>query len=320
MTQRISLKMNRAGLKQAAANVTLVANAFIWYLLAFNGIKHLTQDYQNLTQDHQLLLIIGINTGAIALSGLIGTLLVDRIKNRRLFLYLWLFVGILLSMVPLCLNTLNLIDLSFISLVFGLYFGIGMPATMGYHSGLIGIGGRAKIGGITFFIIGATFAFTGFIDIDSILILSIILAAVRIVGLAVFHIAQSNETQERPPKEQERAKYRRIIPNKSFILYFVPWLMIALVNFLTVPIQEQVYPAYPSPGNFNQLTALENVVIAIAAVFSGFIADKMGRKRLSIVGFVMLGIGYAVIGLSYTTIPNVTANLTEMLYPCIIFT
>ncbi|MGE5575437.1 MAG: MFS transporter, partial [Ignavibacteria bacterium] len=178
----------------------------------------------------------------------------------------------------------------------------------------------AKIGGITFLIFGATFAFSGFLAIDSVLILSIILAIVRIVGLVVFHLTQVNETQGKPPKELEKAKYRKILTNKSFILYFVPWLMIVLVNFLTVPIQEQVYPAYPSPGNFSQLNALENVVIAIAAVFSGFIADKMGRKRLSIIGFVMLGIGYAVIGLSYTTIPNVTVNLTEMQYPCIIFT
>jgi MFS family permease len=313
MNKRISLKTNREGLKKAAANVTLVANAFIWYLLAFNGIKHLTPE-------SQLLLIIGINTGAIALSGLIGTLIVDKIKNRRLFLNIWLFIGIFLSIVPLGLNSSNLIDIAFLSLIFGLYFGIGMPATMGYHSGSTSIERRAKIGGFTFLIIGATFAITGFINIDSIIVLSIILAAVRIVGLAVFHLTQVNETHEKPSKELERAKYRRIILNKSFILYFVPWLMIALVNFLTVPIQQQVYPSYPSPGNFNQLAALENVVIAIAAVFSGFIADKMGRKRLSIIGFIMLGIGYAVIGLSYTTIPDVTANLTEMLYPCIIFT
>ena len=30
----------------------------------------------------------------------------------------------------------------------------------------------------------------------------------------------------------------------------------------------------------------------------GFIADKWGRKRLIIVGFIVLGIGYAVIGLT----------------------
>ena len=46
------------------------------------------------------------------------------------------------------------------------------------------------------------------------------------------------------------------------------------------------------------LSPLENIIIALVAVISGFVADKWGRKRLTIIGFVMLGIGYAVIGLS----------------------
>ncbi len=43
--------------------------------------------------------------------------------------------------------------------------------------------------------------------------------------------------------------------------------------------------------------AAEYVITAIFAVISGFIADKIGRKRLAIIGFIMLGIGYAVNGL-----------------------
>ena len=111
-------------------------------------------------------------------------------------------------------------------------------------------------------------------------------------------------------------KYRNLIENKAFIFYFIPWLMITLVNFLTIPIQSKIYP---SNGNlYETLYAGENVVIALVAVICGFIADKWGRKRLSIIGFVMLGIGYAVIGLSYSNIHD-PSDLTGMFYPSIFF-
>ena len=48
----------------------------------------------------------------------------------------------------------NITDLTIVSLIFGLYFGLGMPATMGYHSSFTNIESRAKIGGLTFLIIG----------------------------------------------------------------------------------------------------------------------------------------------------------------------
>jgi MFS family permease len=302
MFKRMSPEKNRTKLKLATANIILVANAFIWYLLAFNGIKELTSP-------QSLLIVIGINTGAIVLSGLLGTFVVSKFKNRRLFLYLWLLIGIGISIVPLAFNVINSTNITIIALIFGLYFGIGMPATMGYHSSFTNIEGRAKIGGLTFLIIGVTFAITGFIAFNSLLTLCIILATVRIIGLIVFHLMRVNTPDEKTPKEPN-VKYRSIIQNKSFILYFIPWLMISLVNFLTVPIQSQIYA---STQNMDQFSAAENVVIAIVAVFSGFIADRWGRKRLTIIGFIMLGIGYAVIGLS-------SANQLNMLLPSIIFT
>lgn len=70
--------------------------------------------------------------------------------------------------------------------------------------------------------------------------------------------------------------------------------MFALINFLTYPVQKEIYP---SEQYYTLLTALENVFTAVFAVISGFIADKLGRKRLSIIGFMLLGISYAVIGL-----------------------
>jgi MFS family permease len=302
MFQKMSFGKNRTNSKLATANILLVANAFIWYLIAFTLLK--TWLPQTASQS-ETLLIFGVNTGAIAISGLIGSFIVDKFKKRNIFLYLWLVCGIAISIVPLGLNISNITDLTIVSLIFGLYFGIGMPVTMGYHSSFTSIGGRAKIGGLTFLIIGAATAIVGFLIIGSIFITCLILASVRILGLIIFHFMHGNEE---PYKETDKIKYRSIITNKSFILYFFPWLMITLVNFMTIPILN----ANTNGDAYTFLSPLENIVIALVAVISGFIADKWGRKRITIIGFIMLGIGYATIGF--------TVNSTNLLLGTVIYT
>ena len=304
----MSLGKNRTNLRIATANVMLVANAFVWYLLAFNSLKELLS--QQNASGSDTLLIFGVNTGAIALSGLLGSFIIDKFKKRRLFLYLWIASGIAISIIPLGLNVTNITDLTIVSLIFGLYFGLGMPATMGYHSSFTNVEGRAKIGGLTFLIIGSTFAIAGLIIFDSLIETCLILASVRLIGLVIFHFMRG---KEEPYKETSKVKYTSIIANKSFILYFIPWCMFTLINFMTIPIQSTIYPTESSYVSYALLTAMENIVIALVAVVSGFVADRWGRKRLTIIGFIMLGIGYAVIGLFST-------NPANLLLGSIIFT
>jgi MFS family permease len=82
--------------------------------------------------------------------------------------------------------------------------------------------------------------------------------------------------------------------------------MFTLVNFMTIPIQGKIGEMVSNRALF---AAIESIIIALVAVISGFVADKWGRKRLTIVGFIMLGIGYAVIGLS----PDLTGSLVYII-------
>jgi len=294
----------RSTLKIATINIVMVATAFVWYLLAFNGIKELLINQQ--ASQGTVLTVIGINTGAIVVSGLIGSLVLTKIVNRKRFLHYWLAAGVILSLIPIGLNTHDLTSLTVISLIFGIYFGLGMPTTMGYHSGYTKIEDRAKIGGLTFLIIGTSFAITSLVKLDPSFTLYITLAVLRIFSLTVFHFLRTDTQKPKPTK----IKYRDIITNRPFILYFIPWCMFALINFMTMPIQSQIYP---SDASFAFLTAMENFVIAITAVISGFVADKMGRKRLVIIGFIMIGIGYATIGLfsSDLTFSSIVFTITD---------
>jgi len=72
-----------------------------------------------------------------------------------------------------------------------------------------------------------------------------------------------------------------------------------LVSYLTVPFLTHLYTG----GSYLQLsTVVEDVLIAAFAVISGFFSDLFGRKRLAIIGFAMLGIGYAILGLTQTNV------------------
>jgi MFS family permease len=266
-----------------------VATAFIWYLLAFITLSNLANNIG--TNGTENIIIFGVNAGAIALSGLLGSFIIDKFKKRRLFLYLWIISGIALSILPLAFNVANINELLIISLIFGLYFGFGMPATMGYHSSFTSIEGRAKIGGLTFLVIGVSSAAISFIPFDSLILPCLILAFVRLIGLGFFHFMPI--TQE-PNKETSKVKYIGLIQNRSFLFYFIPWLMFTLINFTTIPTQNNIPDIKNNPDLFN---VLENIVIAIVAVIGGFVADRWGRKRLTIIGFIVLGIGYAVLGL-----------------------
>ena len=69
--------------------------------------------------------------------------------------------------------------------------------------------------------------------------------------------------------------------------------MFSIVNYLSIPVQAAVL----SQSTLNILTIMEGAIIGIFALVSGFLIDNFGRKRIAIAGFVLVGIGYSVLGL-----------------------
>jgi MFS family permease len=290
--------------KIATTNIMLVANAFVWYLLAFNMIRDLLD--QSATPFEKIA-IIGVNTGAIALSGLAGTFLFGKLKDRQRLLLYWIAVGVMISFAPLGVNVESISNLIIIAALFGVYFGLGMPATMGNHAEIAKIDERAKFGGFAFLIIGIISAVAGLVIFDNLFASCLLLAFVRLLGVAVFYI-QRKELSSHKEEEQRVSSYRSILSNKSFLVYFVPWLMFTLINSLLYPIQKPIFEQ--NNINYTTLMAAEYIITAVFAVISGFIADKLGRKRLAIIGFIMLGIGYAVVGV----VPITYLEFSSVLY------
>ena len=69
--------------------------------------------------------------------------------------------------------------------------------------------------------------------------------------------------------------------------------MFSTANYIAAPIVSQIF----EPNLFKSFMMTENILAGIFAVVGGFVADYIGRRRLVLAGFVLLGVGYASLGL-----------------------
>ena len=264
-------------INRTSVNVFLVASIFIWYLIAFKFI-------QTGQSGNYLLLIIGSSAGAIAVSALVASVALKNFKNTGLFFSLWILAGVLISFLPLVLNTAVFDSMLFIAILFGGYFGFGMPKTLGHYADSMEVGKRARISGLTFLIIGLLTAIINLFVSDNIVLTCLILAAIRLIGLLSF---RSLGRKEELSQEDLIEKTNNYPLKKTFILYFVPWAIFCIVNYLTVPIISVTFKN--NPDFLSSINVIELVVTAVSAIVSGILADRFGRKRIIMIGFVMYG-------------------------------
>lgn len=274
--------------KLTITNVVLVANAFIWYFLAYGILKQLI-DALHVT-DLERLVVLGVNVTAIAAAAIIGSLLADKSNRREQMLSLWMFVGIFVSLIPFVYIPSTFVGLLVVSVVFGGYFGLGMPAVMGYFSLSTGYENRGRLGGIIFLIIGFGFFLVDSMVVGNSILAAGVLALVQIVGFLLFFRFKINMVS----RESKNASYLRILSSRPILLFLVPWFIFNMVNYMTIPVMSKLSQGYELVYSFS---LLENIIIAIFASVTGFLADSIGRKRLAIAGFAMLGLGYAAVGL-----------------------
>jgi MFS family permease len=79
--------------------------------------------------------------------------------------------------------------------------------------------------------------------------------------------------------------------------------MFSLINNFAFPILASLdLPNY---------SLVETVLAGISAVFFGFMADYVGRKRLLLIGFALIGLGYASLGVFSAS------SIAQLFYTCV---
>jgi MFS family permease len=290
LTGAITKKMSLTQ-KEGLVSTFLVANAFVWYLCGLSFLQESSVRFGN----NSLLIIVTVNFASLAIAALAASTLANKAKNRLTFLKDWIIAGVLLSSVFAVINVANFGNMMVLSALIGVYFGLGMPTCMGYYARTTTPKNRAKHSGIIILLIGICLPLVSIIGSDGILFLAATLAVWRILSLAFTSTIKPTEEQIEP---KEKVTYRSVVSNKTFLLYAASWLMFSLVNDLTLELNTTYFSSSIYPAVFGQTFMLvENVLAGASAIVCGILADRKGRKRIAMVGFVLLGFGYASLGL-----------------------
>jgi MFS family permease len=280
-------KAARSRIADASVSTFLLATAFVWYLCAFKFLQG-TASFESSAET--ALLIITVNFLAFAVAAFAGSKLCSYYKKRKTLLIFWISIGILISLLFAVLNLADNTTIVFLSGLVGAYFGLGMPTFMGYFTASTESNNRGKFGGITILLIVVSFAVITSITRSEALLTSSALAVW--LGLGLLFLFYFNLSEKETESKQE-ISFRSIVSNKTFILYIVPWLMLSLINDLTMKINAN----YFNTLQLSNYLLIENVLAGFSAVVCGFLADRQGRKRVALVGFALLGLGYAALGL-----------------------
>jgi MFS family permease len=284
----LSKKFPRLSANNTLFSIILIVNAFVWLSCTSKMLREIVN--MAAFTDYETLMIWGVNFCGAAFSILAGAFLADRFHVRVRFLLVWTLFGIISSIAPLFIDTTTIDGILVVSSLFSVSLGLGLPVCMAEFADNTVVEKRGRLGGITFLFIMVLGAFTANLITENIMTSLLFLACWKGLGLIAFFFTSSDK---RNVRKGYSVTFISILKERSFILYAIPWTMFSLVNYLGASISVKIHGE-----EFIYLSMIVEFVLAgVFAIVGGFLSDIIGRKRITIVGFIMLGLGYAVLGI-----------------------
>lgn len=264
--------------KKVLVSIALIVNAFVWYYSALIPMQASELSFG----------VWAIHFSGLIFSALLGASLAKRIERSHLLIF-WMLLGTVSSVFLFGVTVDSILVISTISLLLGISLGLGMPTCMSYFTDAVDVEKRGRVSGIVILLTGMgifVFDFAAQLILVDPLLLSGLLVVWRLFSLLLFLSVKSFQTLER---KKSFDSYTDILKQQSFLLYFIPWILFSLINSIGRSVE---------PNNAFELQIIQTVFMGIFAVLGGFFLDSIGRKRIAIVGFAMLGFGSALRGLS----------------------
>ncbi len=278
--------------KEFKAIFMLLLNSFSWYFPLF---FFFTSTIENMQLGYtQSLIVLGLHYLAIVIFEFLGNLLAEKYGQNRLLAW-WLFIGVGASATMFLLDSAQGM-LYVTSFCLGVALGLGFPSCLALFADYSTLENKGFLGGITFAFTFLGIALLGFIATLSGFTVSVLIFTLwRFVGLLFFLCFKPKEKDN-----QKKLSYGRILSQRSFVLYFIPWMMFCLINFFEVPFFDtQLQQHYLGTNVSYVISIFEFGIGAVSALVGGYLSDIIGRKRLIIAAYVMLGMGYAVLSISF---------------------
>jgi MFS family permease len=203
-----------------------------------------------------------------------------------------MLIGVIASMSLIMLETLSIAQIPIVAFLLGVSLGLGVPSCLAFFGDYSVEENRGRLAGIIFFAASLCIFFVGLLlSFATLVVGALILAAWRGIGLLLFLLTELKKDHRR--ENMKEVSYLSILSDRSFLLYLVPWIMFCLINFLETP----VVTNFLGKEFASFIPIAEYGIGGFVALVCGWFADRVGRKRVVIFGFIMLGIGYAVLGL-----------------------
>ena len=258
---------------ELASSFVLLFNTLIWYRLIKALIEEVT--ISTLLKEAVIFYYVGI-----VLSSIIGAI-IAKFVLRLTILYIWMTLGAFLSVLPLVAMYIKLQCISLIiNFLLGFSVGVGLPSSLAYHADHTAIEERGLTSGIIFLAtnIGIIPLFLLLTIIPEIVMKTAVLALWRVCGILLFKITNPRDTY----KAKQEA-FINILRSRTVIYYLIPWILFNIIDRLV--------------GEFSR-DITEAIFGGFSSIVGGYLADKIGRKRIVVYGFVMLGLAYGTIGVA----------------------
>jgi MFS family permease len=279
-------------LKKDFSVLFVVVNALSWYFPLYVFFESLLRKSQ--VEFPILLVALSIHYMGTIGFAFVGAALCRKMR-LRVFLCLWMFIGVIASAMLIIFDASNIVYLLSVSFLLGVSLGLGFPSCLAYFGDHSSEENRARLGGITYFTSGLGMLLIGLlVSISTFAIGVLIFTFWRGLGLVLFLLVKPKQEHKQDFRE---VSYKSVLIDRSFVLYLISWTMFCLVNFLERPMIITGADMLFGIDLSFLLAIAEFGVTGCIALIGGLFADSIGRKRVVILGFMVLGIAYAVLGL-----------------------
>jgi MFS family permease len=297
--------------KKFFASLLLYASTFASFFFFF---AHFGQIFSAFEQSNSVFLIVSqvVFLSLVVVFAVTGSLIAEKFDRRKLLFYLVLFGTVSTA---LLLFFQGFFPSLLLGAFVGVSFGLCFPVVNAYVSDSTAVEVRARVFGIAILVSFLIVVLADVIVNNWVLGVLLFAVALRAIGFSTLAIDSCQRKTS-----QLKSSWRKIFSFRSFLFYLFPWLIFNIANglysFVNIP-QTEEYLWASDVG-----AGLHFVAAGIFALIGGVIADKRGRKQPILVGMVLLGVSYALLGLIpswqslivYLTLSGVSWGLIMVVY------